>query len=119
MPTRVYEYEGCSTCRKALQFLEKKRIAYERIPIVDRPPTRTELKKMLGHLGGNLRKLFNTSGLLYREMKIGEKLESLSESDALALLASHGKLVKRPFLLTQKGGAVGFKEEEWKKLLLG
>jgi arsenate reductase len=72
---------------------------------------------MLGHLGGELKKLFNTSGQVYREMKLGEKLPTMSEAQALKLLAANGKLIKRPFLLAARGGAVGFKEAEWKKLL--
>ncbi len=70
---------------------------------------------MLG-IVGSLKKLFNTSGLVYREMKLGEKFDKMSEAEALHLLASNGKLIKRPFLLTAKGGAVGFNEAEWKKL---
>lgn len=114
---RVYEYSGCSTCKKALKFLEAKKTAYEAIPIVEQPPTLAELKKMLELYEGKIGKLFNTSGLLYREMKLGEKLKTMSEKDALALLAKHGKLVKRPFLLAGAKGAVGFKEDEWKKLI--
>lgn len=112
---KVYEYSNCSTCKKALQFLEKKKVPFERIPIVDTPPSKSELKKMLQHQDGNLKKLFNTSGQVYREKKIGEKLPSLSENEALELLASNGKLVKRPFVLTDSTGLVGFKEDEWKK----
>jgi arsenate reductase len=113
---KVYEYSGCSTCKKALKFLDQKKVAYEKIAIVDQPPTVAELKKMLGHQKGELKKLFNTSGQLYREMKISEKLPSLSEGEALKLLSSHGKLIKRPFLLTDQSGLVGFQEAEWKKL---
>lgn len=114
---RVYEYSGCSTCKKALKFLETKKVAYDAIPIVDQPPTLAELKKMLELYDGKIGKLFNTSGLLYREMKLGEKLKSMSEKEALALLTKHGKLVKRPFVVAGTKGAVGFKEDEWKKLL--
>ena len=60
---------------------------------------------------------FNTSGELYREMKIGATPDSMSESDALDLLAAHGKLIKRPFVLFENSGLVGFKEEDWKKIL--
>lgn len=70
---------------------------------------------MLGHLGGDVRKLFNTSGVVYREMGLGAKLGSMSESEALKLLSTHGKLVKRPFVLGAGVGLVGFRAEEWRK----
>lgn len=112
---RVYEYANCSTCKKALKFLDQKKVSYERVPIVDQPPTLTELKAMLSHQNGDLKKLFNTSGQLYRELGVSEKLPEMSEAEALKLLSQHGKLVKRPFVLTNDGGLVGFKEDEWKK----
>ncbi|MBS1962663.1 MAG: arsenate reductase family protein [Bdellovibrionales bacterium] len=112
---RVYEYSGCSTCKKALGYLKKKGVAFEAIPIVDEPPTMAELKRMLAYYDGKIGKLFNTSGLVYRELGLGEKLKSMSEADALKLLAANGKLVKRPFLLGDGFGHVGFKEDEWKK----
>jgi len=112
---RVYGYAGCSTCKIALKFLEKEKIAFESILIVDQPPTVAELKKMLAYYDGKIGKLFNTSGLVYREMKLGEKLPKMSEADALGLLAKNGKLVKRPFALSGKGGRAGFKLDEWKK----
>lgn len=113
---RVYEYDKCSTCRKAVGFLQKKRVDFDRIPIVEQPPTQAELKRMLGFCGGDVRKLFNTSGMVYREMGLGEKLDGMSQDETLHLLAAHGKLVKRPFVLTENAGLVGFKEEEWKKV---
>lgn len=92
MNIRVYEYEGCSTCRKALKFLDARGVAYERVPIVATPPTLSELKAMLA-FAGDRRRLFNVSGLLYREMKVAEKLKTMSGAQALALLAAHGKLI--------------------------
>jgi arsenate reductase-like glutaredoxin family protein len=71
---------------------------------------------MLAHLGGDLRKLFNTSGQQYRELGLSEKLKSKTPDQALKLLASNGKLIKRPFALGKSKGAVGFREEEWKGL---
>lgn len=121
MPIRVYEYKNCSTCQKALKFLDSKKIAYEARPIVDQPPAMTELKQMLKYLkdsGGTFKNLFNTSGLQYRELKIGDKIKAgMTEAQALELLAKNGKLIKRPFLLTDSNGTVGFKEEVWSKLL--
>lgn len=113
MTPKVYQYDGCSTCQKALKWLDAHGVAYRRVPIVENPPSMAELKRML-QLKGDLRKLFNTSGVLYREMKMGEKLPSMSQADALALLSKHGKLVKRPFVLLADKGLLGFKEDEWK-----
>ena len=114
--TRIYEYSKCSTCRNALKFLDRNNVLYEKIPIVETPPTKAELRKMLAAQGGNVKKLFNTSRELYREMRIGAKLDTMSESEALDLLGAHGKLVKRPFVLAGDTALIGFKEEEWKKV---
>jgi Spx/MgsR family transcriptional regulator len=114
---KVYEYRNCSTCKNALKFLDQRGVEYDKRAIVDEPPSKAELRKMLGFLGGDVKKLFNTSGQVYRELKLSEKLPKLSLEQALDLLSSNGKLVKRPFLLTASGGAVGFKQEEWKKLV--
>jgi len=110
---RIYEYAKCSTCRNALKFLDRNNIPYEKVAILETPPTRAELKKMLAAQGGNLKKLFNTSGEVYREMKIGKKLETMTVDQALDLLSTNGKLVKRPFVLTGDAGLVGFNEEIW------
>ncbi|MFI5345187.1 MAG: arsenate reductase family protein [Elusimicrobiota bacterium] len=112
MSVKVYEYAGCSTCRKALKFLDARGVDYRSVPIVETPPSAAELKAMLG-FAGELRRLFNTSGVLYREMGVGEKLRTMSEDAAIALLAKHGKLVKRPFVLLKDRGLLGFKEDEW------
>src|SRR5262249_18928963 len=85
---KVYEYANCATCRNALKFLDRNNVPYEKVPIVETPPTKAELKKMLAAHGGNLKKLFNTSGEVYRAMKIGDKLPSMTESAALDLLAA-------------------------------
>lgn len=114
---RVYAYEKCGTCRKALKFLSARGAKAEIIPIRERPPTRAELKRMLALVDGELRKLFNTSGLDYKRLNLKARLPALSEVDALELLSKNGNLVKRPFLLTRGGGTVGFKEDEWRKLI--
>ena len=117
---KVYEFKNCSTCKSALKFLDAKGIEYESRPIVDQPPTKTELKKMLGFLeaaGGTFKNLFNTSGEQYRALGISEKLKAgMTATDAIDLLAKNGKLIKRPFALAEDGGVVGFKEDTWKKL---
>ena len=117
MKPKVYLYNGCGTCKRAVKFLEANKVAFTTIPIREQPPTATELRRMLGHYGGNLRKLFNTSGLDYRALKLGEKLPSMTEDEAISLLASNGNLVKRPFVLTAKGGLVGFDEAAWRTQL--
>ena len=113
MIVRVYEYEKCSTCRQALKFLDARKVPYAAIPIGEQPPTIAELKTMLAFIG-DLRRLFNTSGVVYREMRLGEKLKTMSENEALTLLSKHGKVVKRPFVVLKDRGLLGFKEDEWK-----
>ena len=110
---KVYEYNRCSTCRKAIKFLEAHNIPYDALPIVDQAPTKEELHKMLEFYEGNMSKLFNTSGVVYREMGLGKKIKIMDKAEAIDLLASNGKLVKRPFLLGDNFGLVGFKEEIW------
>jgi arsenate reductase (glutaredoxin) len=121
MPVKVYEYANCSTCKKALKFLDTKKVTYSKIAIVDKPPSETELKKMLQFLkadGKSIKNLFNTSGQLYREMNMSEKLKTdISEAELIKLLSKNGKLIKRPFILTDEVGTVGFNEDEWKKLV--
>lgn len=115
---KIYEYSKCSTCVKALKFLDGKKIPYNKLPIVDQAPTQKELKEMLAAIkkrGGNIKNLFNTSGVLYKEMKMSEKLPTLSEAEAIKLLSENGKMVKRPFVISADIQLVGFKEDEWKK----
>ncbi len=117
MSLRVYAYENCDTCRKALKFLAGKKAAHEVIAIRAQPPSVAELRTMLAHVGGDLRKLFNTSGRDYQALNMKARLPKLSVEEALALLASNGNLVKRPFALTSRAGVVGFREDEWERLL--
>lgn len=113
---RVYVYGKCSTCKDALKFLKAHDVKATVKEITQEPPTIDELKRMLTYQEGNLKKLFNTSGNLYKEMDLKEKLEGMSQSQALDLLHQHGMLVKRPFLLGDDFGLLGFKEKEWEKL---
>ncbi len=114
---KLYTYAKCGTCRKAVKWLQARDIEAAEIPIREQPPTVPELRKMLGFLGGDLRRLFNTSGQDYRALNLRDRLPEMSESEALNLLSSNGNLVKRPFLLTDGDGTVGFREEEWSRLL--
>lgn len=116
MKLRVWAYTGCSTCRKALKLLAEHGVAHEVIAIREHPPAVADLRRMLGHVGGDLRRLFNTSGRDYRAMKLSERLPTMPEEEALALLAANGNLVKRPFALGAKVGLVGFKPAEWERL---
>ena len=117
MKIRIYAYGNCSTCRKALRFLEERGHRPEVLPIREQPPTIRELATMLTFVGGDIRKLFNTSGETYRVLRIKERLPHLSTRETLTLLASHGNLVKRPFVLTRRGGLVGFNPREWESAL--
>ncbi len=112
----VYLHNKCSTCQKAVDFLEKNKIVFTVKNIVTDPPSVKELEKMLHFQNGKLSKLLNTSGLLYREMNLSKKLPDLTVDEVLTLLSTHGMLVKRPFLLTDSSGFVGFKESEWEKV---
>ena len=117
MSLKVYAYEKCGTCRKAIKYLEARNIPHTQIPIRERPPTRAELKRVLAAYDGDIRRLFNTSGLEYRRLKLRDKLPKMTEGEAIALLAGNGNLVKRPFVLSGSGGRAGFDEGEWKDLL--
>lgn len=117
MALKVYSYSGCGTCRKALKWLDARKAPYTLVAIRETPPTKAELTKMLAVYGGEVRKLFNTSGLDYKALNMKEKLPKLSAEEALGLLAKNGNLVKRPFALTDKAGVVGFDEEAWARLL--
>ncbi len=109
----IYVYGKCSTCKAALSFLKQRGITFTAKEITEETPSIPELQKMLSYQNNNLKKLFNTSGFLYQEMQLKEKLPLLSADEALALLQQHGMLVKRPFLLGNGFGLLGFKEAEW------
>ena len=115
MSVKVYLYSKCSTCRNALRFLEKMKAVFTVKEITETPPSIPDLKKMLKHMNGDLKKLFNTSGNLYRELQLSEKLPNMTQDEALALLTSNGMLVKRPFLLGDGVGLLGFSEKKWEE----
>ncbi len=117
---KVYQYSGCSTCKNALKWLKQHAIAFEEIAIRETPPTLAELKAMLAAFEGDLRRLFNTSGMDYRSLGLKDKLPAMSTNAALKMLSENGNLVKRPFAIDAKSGIqlVGFKEAEWEAALL-
>ena len=114
---KIYLYSKCSTCQNAIRFLEKMKVSYTKKEITETPPSIEELTRMLKFQNGNLKKLFNTSGQLYREMHLTEKLSEMPLDEALKLLSQHGMLVKRPFLIEKDFGLTGFNEAEWLRLL--
>lgn len=116
-PLVFYAYAKCSTCRDAARWLRERGVSFVERPIYEQPPTAAELRAMLRHQSGQLRRLFNTSGIQYRERGLAAKLPTLSEAEALALLGSDGRLVKRPFLLGDDVGLLGFDAEEWAEKL--
>lgn len=109
----IYVYGKCSTCQKALRALKKMKHPFTTKEITEEPPTLPELVRMLKFQNGNLKKLFNTSGQLYKELHLKEKLIEMPLNEALTLLAKNGMLVKRPFLLGNDFGITGFNEAEW------
>lgn len=96
-----------------MKYLESKKVNFEDLPIRETPPKKTELKKMLGYLNGDSKRLFNTSGGDYKELSLKDKLPKMSLDEQFELLSKNGNLVKRPFVLGENFGLVGFKEEEW------
>ena len=114
----VLVYRKCSTCLKALKWLEDNSIVYEERPIVDQNPTYEELKEWYAKSGLPLKKFFNTSGLLYKELNLKDKLAEMSEEEQLQLLATNGMLVKRPLVIGEDYVLTGIKESEWAAKML-
>ncbi len=109
MAVKVYQYPKCSTCRKALKWLDARGVSYDSVDIVTTPPKKAELSRALKS-GVPLKKLFNTSGESYRAGGWGQKLANVTQAQALDALAADGKLVKRPFILDGETVLVGFDE---------
>lgn len=116
---KVYAYSGCSTCKNAIKWLKGHGVAYEELAIRETPPTVAELKVMLSAYEGDVRRLFNVSGMDYRSLGLKDKLPGMSTDEALEMLAGNGNLVKRPFVVDagKKVRLVGFKEAEWEEAL--
>lgn len=117
MKTTVLCYEKCSTCKKALKWLNEKGISHEIRPIKEENPSADEIREWHDKSGLPLKRFFNTSGMLYRELGLKDKLQDMSEEEQINLLASDGMLVKRPLLVSEAVICPGFKESEWQKLL--
>ena len=115
---KVYCYSRCSTCRKALKWLEENKIEAEVVDIKENHPDAETLKAYLEISGLPLKRFFNTSGQQYRELGLSKKLPEMSEQEQLDLLATDGMLVKRPLLVGSDFVLTGFREEEWAEKLL-
>lgn len=112
------EYPKCSTCQKAKKWLEEHNIDYTDRHIVENNPTYGELKEWYERSGLSLKRFFNTSGMLYKEMQLKDKLQAMSEEEQLKLLATNGMLVKRPLIVDDNKVLTGFKEAEWENSIL-
>ena len=108
------QYPPCSTCKKAKAWLDQNNLEYENRSIKEQNPTKEELKAWHKKSGLPLKRFFNTSGVLYKEKGLKDKLPTMSEEEQLELLATDGMLVKRPLLIGDDFVLVGFKEEQWK-----
>ena len=113
----VYCYARCTTCRKALKWLDEREIAYRPVDIKTDHPDETVLRRLHRLSGLPLRKFFNTSGMLYRKLELSKKLPEMSEEEMLSLLAADGMLVKRPLVITDDSVLLGFKEDVWEQAL--
>ena len=113
---KVYCYSKCSTCKKALKWLDDNGIKYEYRHIVEENPTKDELKNWYEKSGLPLKKFFNTSGLKYKELNLKDRIPEMTEDEIFDLLSTDGMLVKRPILLDGDKVLVGFKVEEWETL---
>ena len=112
---KVYCYLKCSTCKKALKWLDDKGVKYQLIDIKEDHPDEKTLRSLHKKSGLPLKRFFNTSGMIYREMELSKKLPDMSEDEQFKLLASDGMLVKRPLLITKDKVLTGFREKEWEE----
>ena len=108
------EYPKCSTCRKAKKFLEENQVEFTDRHIVEANPSASELTEWIQRSGLPVKKFFNTSGKLYKDLTLKDKLPTMSDEEQITLLASNGMLVKRPLIIEEGRVLVGFKEAEWK-----
>lgn len=117
MKLTVLCYKKCSTCQKALKWLDENAISYEERPIKDENPSVEELREWYSKSGLPLKRFFNTSGNLYKEMSLKDKLPSMNDEEQLQLLSTDGMLVKRPLVIGDNVVLTGFKEKEWEEKL--
>ena len=115
MSNLFIEYPKCSTCQKAKKWLQDNKIKFEDRNIIEENPTAEELKGWIKLSGKDIKKWFNTSGLKYRELKLSQKLNNMTDEGKIDILASDGMLVKRPIFISDDGILIGFKQEEWEE----
>lgn len=108
---KLYGYKKCDTCRRAEQFLQQAGVKYQFIDITENPPDAAELAAIARHANLGINKLFNTSGIQYRELNIKDRLPALSDQQKMDLLASNGRLIKRPLITDGRRATVGFATE--------
>lgn len=111
------EYPKCSTCKSAKKYLQDNNIEFIDRSIIDETPTKEELKKWIEKYNIDIKKLFNTSGLVYKNMNLKDKLPKMSDNEKLKLLSSNGMLIKRPLLIIDDKILIGYKEKEYKTLV--
>ena len=116
---KVLVYRKCRTCMKALKWLEVNQVVFDERPIKEEHPSYEELKAWYEMSGLPLKKFFNTSGILYKQMNLKDKLKEMSEDEQLKLLATDGMLVKRPLVIGDDFVLTGFKEKEWEDKING
>ncbi|PYI57502.1 arsenate reductase family protein [Paenibacillus flagellatus] len=115
--TTFYGYPKCSTCRDALKSLERKGVKPdETVNVFETPPTGEKLAEIIAKSGLGIKKFFNTSGEVYKEMQLKDKLPGMSEAEMIALLASNGRLIKRPIVYDGERVTVGYKEDEYERV---
>lgn len=117
MKTLFIEYPKCTTCKKAKKFLQEKGVEFEDRHIVEANPTKEEILKWIDMSGLEFKKFFNTSGILYREMGLKDKIKNITKEEAAEILSSNGMLVKRPILIKDEKIVLGFKEEVYKEMV--
>ncbi len=110
---KVYHYPGCSTCKKARRWLEDHDVNHELVHIVESPPSADQLRSIHQRSGQPLRKLFNTSGVSYREGDYKNRLPAMSDDEQFAALAADGKLIKRPLVVGKNFALIGFREDDY------
>ena len=111
---KFFSYNKCGTCRKAKKFLDARKVSFNEIDITETPPSKSILKKAIKSKG--MKKLFNTSGEQYKKLSIKDKIGSMTEAQAIELLSSNGRLVKRPIAVDGNRITVGFDEVEYKNV---
>ena len=114
---KFYGYPKCSTCKKGENYLKGKNIEYEYINIKENVPSEKDLDRYVKLSNKDIKTFFNTSGLLYRELNLKDKLNDMTYSEKIKLLSSNGMLIKRPLFILDNKVLIGFKEKEWEEVL--